>query len=273
MRMDIIPYAGLCNRMRVMASGYACARELGYSARVHWTWSLAECRAKFQDLFELPSLPELEIVETNSLLYHPDNHLNLHLPSLLRSVAFKRVVKDYNFRDAECRQSLSSHLKQQQISGDFALCSMHQCGPNYPLKELFRPRAEILREIDALVPEGSATDMVGVHIRRTDHAIAIKYASIEAYATAMQEELERNPSCRFFLATDDASVKDELARRFGKERLVTAQLVLRRDARDGMVGAVIDLFSLSRTGRIIGSFRSSYSEIAAELGNIPIRLP
>lgn len=273
MRMDIIPYAGLCNRMRVMASGYACARELGYSTRVHWTWSLAECRAKFQDLFELPSLPDLEIQETNSLLYHQDNHFNLHLPSLLRSVVFKRVIKDYNFRDAESRQSLASYLKQQQVSGDVALCSMHQCGPNYPLKELFRPRAEILREIDALVPEGSAADMVGVHIRRTDHTIAIKYASIDAYATAMKEELDKNPACRFFLATDEAEVKDELIRRFGKERLVTAQLVLRRDAREGMVGAVIDLFSLSRTGKIIGSFRSSYSEIAAELGDIPMQMP
>ncbi len=273
MRMDIIPYAGLCNRMRVIASGYACALELGYSARVHWTYGRAECKARFDDLFDVPELPSFDLEESNCLLFHQDSRMNLHLPSLLRKVAYSHVIRDYNFRETPGRMSLSDRIRKDAMSGNIALCSMHQCGPNYPLGTLFRPRSDIQERIQALVPEGAGADMVGIHIRRTDHVIAIKYASTDAYASAMQEEIDRNPACRFYLATDDATVKELLIRRFGQERIVTGDLVLCRDAREGMVGAVIDLFCLSRTSKVIGSFRSSYSEIAAELGGIPLQMP
>ena len=45
---------------------------------------------------------------------------------------------------------------------------------------------------------------------------------------------------------------------------------LTRDSLDGMKMAVAELFALSRTSKIIGSYYSSYSQIAAELGNIAI---
>jgi len=45
---------------------------------------------------------------------------------------------------------------------------------------------------------------------------------------------------------------------------------LERNSLEGMVFAVTELFCLSKTQKIIGSDYSSYSNIAAELGEIPV---
>ena len=89
----------------------------------------------------------------------------------------------------------------------------------------------------------------------------------------MAGELEARPDVRFFLATDDAEIKRRLLDRFGEDRIITARMELRRDSQEGMKGAVLDLFALSRTEKIIGSYYSSYSEIAAELGGIELIIP
>lgn len=43
-----------------------------------------------------------------------------------------------------------------------------------------------------------------------------------------------------------------------------------RNSLEGMKFAVLDLFCLSKTNKIIGSVGSSYSQIAAEIGGIEV---
>ena len=43
-----------------------------------------------------------------------------------------------------------------------------------------------------------------------------------------------------------------------------------RNSLEGMKFAVVDLFCLSKTKKIIGSVGSSYSQIAAEIGGIEV---
>lgn len=58
---------------------------------------------------------------------------------------------------------------------------------------------------------------------------------------------------------------------YGK-RILTNTPPLNRDSLEGMIGAVVDLWSLSRTKKIWGSYYSSYSEMAAILGNINLEI-
>ena len=44
-----------------------------------------------------------------------------------------------------------------------------------------------------------------------------------------------------------------------------------RNSLEGMKFAVLDLFCLSKTNKIIGSVGSSYSQIAAEIGGIEVK--
>ena len=270
--MDIIPYAGLCNRMRVMASAYACARALGCPARVLWNWRSKDCKVRFHDLFQAVDLPMLTVEETGAPYCQKQSWRHLLLPSILRKLHYTKVYENYNFRTGGSRPSLEDQIRADRPGGRIAVYSMHQSGPNFPLGTMFRPVPAIARQVEALVPSDGGP-FVGVHIRRTDHVEAIKHASVDKYERLMEEEVGRNPETRFYLATDDGEVKRRLLERFGPERIVTAQLDLSRDSKTGMEGAVVDLFALSRTDKIIGSYYSSYSEIAAELGGIELIIP
>lgn len=270
--MDIIPYAGLCNRMRVMASAYACARELGYPARVLWCGRNKDCKVRYNSLFQNAGLPDLTVVETKALYSDTSSLRHLYLPSFLRRLRYAKVYENYNFRNPGNRPSLQEQIARDKPEKRFAVYSMHQCGPNYPLKQMFRPVPEIEEQVHALVPD-NAGPVIGVHIRRTDHVEAIRHTSVSRYEEVMAAEIQARPDVRFYLATDDADIKQRLLDRFGKERIITAQTPLRRDSQEGMHGAVIDLFALSRTEKLIGSYYSSYSEIAAELGGIELVIP
>ena len=272
LKMDIIPYAGLCNRLRVIASAYACARRLGCPARVLWTYGNRECKVRFHQLFEPIDLPLISLEETNAFYCQTQSCRHLFLPSILRRLRYAKVYTNYNYRTLESHTPLGERMEADRPEGRIAVYSMHQCGPNYPLGEMFRPVPDIVAQVEALVPAGSGP-VIGVHIRRTDHVEAIRHTSVSRYEEVMAAEIQARPAVRFFLATDDAEIKKQLVDRFGEERIITAQAPLRRDSQEGMKGAVIDLFALSRTEKIIGSYYSSYSEIAAELGGIELVIP
>jgi hypothetical protein len=108
---------------------------------------------------------------------------------------------------------------------------------------------------------------IGVHIRRTDNANAIRYSPTEAFADAMKDCIAGDPDVRFFLSTDSVEVEQSMKSLF-RERLITRQRTISRSSLEGMQDAIVDLFVLSRTTRILGSYYSTFSETAASIGGI-----
>ena len=64
-------------------------------------------------------------------------------------------------------------------------------------------------------------------------------------------------------------VKESLKSKY-PNRIITLMDDTDRNSLEGMKFAVVDLFCLSKTRKIIGSVASSYSQIAAEIGGIEI---
>ncbi|MBK0377763.1 O-fucosyltransferase family protein [Mucilaginibacter segetis] len=78
----------------------------------------------------------------------------------------------------------------------------------------------------------------------------------------MKLETARNANVQFFLTTDDASVEHTLKEIF-KERIISHPKELSRQTVLGMQDAVSDIFTLSNTNKILGSYWSSFSEVAS----------
>ena len=53
-------------------------------------------------------------------------------------------------------------------------------------------------------------ELVGIHIRRGDNVMATSNSPTALFIQAMRSELESRPSCKFYLATDDASAQKEI---------------------------------------------------------------
>lgn len=94
---------------------------------------------------------------------------------------------------------------------------------------------------------------------------------MEKFTSRIDIELERHPAANFFLATDEIDFRRCLVKRYGN-RIIYRENVLNRTSVEGMIDGAIDLYCLAATSRIIGSYWSSYSEIAAELGGISLEI-
>ena len=74
-----------------------------------------------------------------------------------------------------------------------------------------------------------------------------------------------------FLATDDEATKQALLGRYG-QRVITSPNKATRDSAEGIQEALAEMVALSRTDKIYGSANSTFSQIAACLGDIPIEI-
>ncbi len=108
--------------------------------------------------------------------------------------------------------------------------------------------------------------IVGVHIRRTDHNVAIAESRTEDFMREMDRILEEDSSVRFFLATDDPQEERKLKERYGSKILTMGHKDWGRDSVSGMKCGIIDVLCLSQCKLILGSYSSVFSRFAAAYG-------
>ena len=113
---------------------------------------------------------------------------------------------------------------------------------------------------------------IGIHIRRTDHKIAMKKSKVEDFINIIQAEIKKDPSVKFFLATDDFEVQKKMKAIFGEKIVTQTDKIWGRDSEDGMETAVVDCLCLSKCDRIIGSYTSVFSAFSAEYGKKGLKI-
>jgi hypothetical protein len=119
---------------------------------------------------------------------------------------------------------------------------------------------------------------VGVHIRRGDAlehtrmASEVRRSTDAAFMAHMDAELVAEPRTNFFLATDSAATEERFRERYGEAIIVNRDKrfvpSLRLQPKDNQRDAVIDMFALARTQKILGNNFSSFSQMAAMIGGI-----
>jgi hypothetical protein len=171
-----------------------------------------------------------------------------------------RFVRPGDFRDDELERMVREKRRMLITSWwsfygeselDFSIFSLHA------------PEQE---EIDS-VSRNFTENTVGIHIRRTDNANAIRYSPTEAFIGAMKNRVALDPDIKFFLTTDCRDTEKKIKSVFG-ERVITRNREVSRSSFQGMRDAVVDLFLLARTTDILGSYYSTFSETAASIGGI-----
>lgn len=242
--------AGLCNRMRSIASAVVLGREYAIPVKIIWPRNKAlNCR--FDTLFE--GIPGVVSVAGA-------------LPVVWR---FSGKTAKLRYRNAfvgtSCSDSgaLIDCIKTVGNSRDIYINSFYTFYQTDAFR-MFIPKPAYLQAAEALV--GTGRDMIGIHIRRGDNQRSIAESPTALFIDAVERELARNPSARFFLATDSPADEKALTDRFGSRIVVNRDKDLRRYSSRGIQDALIDLLCLSRCDTIYGSFWSSFSETAAAYG-------
>ncbi|XOV90870.1 MAG: hypothetical protein ACFHWX_11735 [Bacteroidota bacterium] len=132
--------------------------------------------------------------------------------------------------------------------------------------------SSIFEPVDSIKPEiiTFKTPTIGVHIRRTDHSLVINKTPLERFYQMMDQELIEDPKVKFFVASDSAEVKVELEKRYPDHLITTSPLKSERGSSKGMINAMIDLYSLANTKKIIGTSLSTFTLMASEIKGIKL---
>lgn len=259
-RLTVAPLGGLGNRMRVIRSAYAIALEDICDVRVAFP-RLRECFCSFTDVFRPLESPAGNFrIATASLAEKPSRWRNLYIPSLLRPLIYDAYLYGFNASGFEDIRPLIAAHRRLYISGGYEFA-----GEDIPMGSIFRPSARVEDAVGKITERfGSYT--VGFHVRTTDNYQSLHHSPLGLFIRKGQQELEEHPDAVFFLATDSRAVKRRFVTAF-PSRVVTVGGSLDRSDRSGMILAAADMFALSRTDKVYGSWYSSFSEIAAELGS------
>lgn len=265
------PLNGLCNRMRAIASAAALARAAGAPLTIIWVVN-PDVGVRYQEIFQPADRYKI---------------VNVHLRRSLRDAVLLLLFCEWeNIRGIPTRWVTRWHFRNRIFAqvrpGDFSDRRLEEIvrGAKRTLItswwsfygeatldfSMFALHQQQQEEVDE-VSRTFANNTIGVHIRRTDNVNAIRFSPTNAFVAAMKQCIADDRGTRFFLTTDCADTERVIKSVFG-DRIVTRNRSISRTSAEGMRDAVVDLFLLSRTSRILGSYYSTFSETAASIGRI-----
>lgn len=262
--LTLIPYGGLGNRLRVLNSAFLLGKDLGAELKLIW-FKKWELNSDLEALFA-----------TTGYVYTPASPLTVALlKPFLKHIWIQKYESMYRktlnlFYDKVYFDSDVTALTPAQLWEDacrYRRVLIATCYQFYDFENFdnYEVAPAIRQRIDNLT-KNFDSHTVGVHIRRTDHIALIEASPVELFVEHMTRMVEEDSAVKFFLATDDESVKQSMLQQFG-ERLLTQQTPLTRDSHEGMVGAVVDIYALSKTRTIICTTKSSFAKMAAMIGD------
>ena len=259
--LHIRPRAGITNRMRALASAMWAADELGL--HLVMTWELDHLlNSPFEDLFtnridrdagKLHDLP-VKVFKEATAIHLPgageDPEGTVYEVDSCQPFSFRPWIRPYS-------QLFWTGLR--------------------PYLLRLKPVDEVLRMVDR-VASRFVRETLGVHVRSGRGGMEFvqsRHIRNELFFEEIDTVLARRPKTRIFLACDSPEVVEEFMAQYGER--ITTLYETGGDALPGSVDtpgmrmALADLLLLSRTDRILGSYFSSFSEMAGVLGAIPIK--
>jgi len=259
------PRCGLANRMRVIDSAINLCTQFEKPYRIYWLKD-SELNCNFSSIWK----PIRGLRESNIALLplffklHRRSKLFRFLLSYLDSW---HILKIFNEMEYEEWLQLIQMPEKFQAYRHIIVSSFSAFYPSSVFRtNLFNLKPNLIFKVEE---ETSAfdDDTIGIHIRRTDNALSIKQSPLSLFEERMNKDLNTNPNMKFYVASDASDIKHYLKDCF-KDKVILSNGVLERNTEAGILQAVVELYALSRTSKILGSYYSSFSVMASNLGSI-----
>lgn len=267
--------AGLGNRMYSIASAYHLAKSTNQKLLVLWDVDHS-LGARADMLFSLPK--EISFLYTTGLSFKraPIRHLKSEKIKKSYKAAASTVLTTMSLcmllRHAEGYAYLTELAERPEllyIESYFSFLPETEDESAY--YRIFTPSDQVMRKAGPILAH-LKPDTIGLHIRRTDHTVAMQHSPVSSFTEQIELTLKENPSATFFVATDDPETERRLLDAYPQSVIVNSSKQFTRRSADGIIDAYVDILCLSRCARIIGSYGSSFSQIASKLTNTPLQI-
>lgn len=271
-KITFVPVGGLANRMRAVASAVTLAAKTGSRLHVVWfrDWAL---NAPFHQLFRPVDEAVAVLRDASSadyLLLDRPRPKNFRIPLLYQKLAFRSCLYEREITPLCNRHyDFEAWVKREKCVYMASYTAFQPYDAAW-INRLFTPVEAVAQEIGRRCRDFSE-EMVGVHIRRTDNEASIRQSPMELFYRKLDKEVERNSRTGIYLATDSEEVKEKMKERYGK-RVQCSERQADRGSLEGIRDGIADMYTLACTRRIYGSFQSSFSDMAAQIGGIPLEI-
>jgi hypothetical protein len=269
-KLLLIPVYGLANRMRAIESAIQLSKKFNLSLTIKWVCTPQVLNCRFDNLFQ--PIQEINIVNKKNVGFLHSEPFSYHYPKYLYYISnyYQRLNYDRTFWQNDF-DSLKEFHKQKEINENKILIESFS---DFTLGKIsfshFKPLPFLQHEIDKKVSK-LGSNSVGIHIRRTDNKKSIEASPISLFEKMIINEIEINQDVKFYLSSDDDLIKETLYNKY-PEYIITERNKTDRNTVEGIQEALIDLYTLSRTSRMIGSYWSSFSEVASQINGIPLTI-
>lgn len=278
---------GLGNRMRAIGSALAFARNTRRVPVIIWE-SDAHIAAEFDALFNVSDL----VLVKRFIPKWPFKDLHEYDASW-------NEFKFYNYMEMEEGAKKGEVIKNEPEKHMYYKGAYIMEAPDYSWWEAENEELKKLRPIRIVeenlgkLEEQGLSNAIGVHIRNRTLAKDIKnvdfndeygseaaakmehWRTMSSYNTFLSEMArilrEEDKSAKFYIATDTFEILAIMNEQFPGRILCTERKCDDRDS-ECVKYAVIDMYALSRTKRLLGSNWSSYTEMAERLGGLKASL-
>ena len=240
---------GLCNRYRVLLSGLAFCEATGRELVVCWP---------------IVRVPVLSRLLGNGYF----NSFGARFGDLWKTEINEISLKDWNIFanniNGNCSFPPDPHAKEDLLI--VKSCQPFFCDEAYSV-EHYSSRLELLPELQsmyeiALKGYFNNKPTIGVHIRHfRAHKKTLEASPVIWFEKQMGEIISIHNNCNFFLSCDDPAISKLLHKKFAN-KIFEQKTVAAFNSKEAIQKALLDLFLLAKTDLILGSYWSSFSEIA-----------
>ncbi len=257
----VIPRGGLGNRIRVVGSALNFSKVSG--CRIVVVWQLTpELNCRYEELFNV----------VHGLKIYNANRYASRLQETLCGIASKALHGIVDFYDDKSINELSDKIKNYKNGfSNYAVVRVNEsfCGSDWDA-DWFLPAENLILTIDE-VCQSYTSHTIGVHIRRQDNDQAILNSKTYCFIEKMNSMIDEYTDVKFYLATDCIETENMMCDLYGS-RIIVRDKLLDRNESKGVKDALIDMYCLSRTDSIIGSYWSSFSVAASQIGKVPLHI-
>ena len=270
----LIPTGGIGNRLRSIKSGIKLAKDTKQSLKIIWI-NTNDCPCDINDLIE--NIEGVgEYIEIKNLLSRglKNSLKRMKLGDLLKSIFcrlfLRKILKEekgiFIDENEAVKEKINSIFSEQLDEGvELYIRSYSDFYGNISYKE-FTFRNDLMEKAKELL-SGTFFNYIGIHIRQGDNLESIQYSPIKLFEEKMDNLLIENPQILFF-STEDKQVLQYFSNRYKEKCIYYYDKEWNRYTKKGQVDALVEMLCLSMTKKIYGSYYSSFSDIAANIGGI-----
>jgi len=261
--------------MRAIDSCISIQKNNPRHSQIKMLWELNPLlNCPFQHLFK--PIENITLVDSdpylNYFLLYRDKEC-VGIKKKIRKVLYSCLGHNYKyFDDISVQEFAYQPYYWNNSKNDFVI---HSCigfySPDMQNASSFKPVQKLQHLIDQEVAK-FIKPVTGLHIRRTDSIKSIAKSPTGLFLKHIEDSLAKDDNQLFFLATDDIQEENLFKSAFGNYILTQDNKDLSRDTQKGIEDALVDLYALSNTRLIVGSYWSSFSKTAAGLTKIPLQI-